>query len=152
MEKANVLFGFLFLWIIVSCQPVKNDNKAKEEKRIEKIRIKAADLGILTFISIDCDEFERTHFYDIDYSTTDTSEINDFLSQIAQLEPFDSIEWDVDTRAKIFLYSQNDTNTICASAPILTYNGWTYDMPEWLYDYIESLVDDYHKDKTKDSQ
>ena len=137
MKNTKYLISVLILLSIMSCQTSKTEIHKKENK-IEKIQIEAIDMEILTVISIDCDKF----IGDVDHSITDTAEINVFLSQLENLEPLDSGNWSVDTRAKIILYSANDTNTICVGLNILEYNDKFYDTPEWLVEYINNLTDD----------
>ena len=130
----------------MSCQTSETKKHEKEDK-IEKIQIKAMDMETLTVIRIDCDKF----IGDIDYSITDTAEINMILSNLKELMPLDSDNWGVDTRAKILLYSQNDTKTICVGFNILNYNDKFYNTPEWLIEYINNLVDkQYCTDKQVD--
>lgn len=129
--------------VIISCHIPKNDTK-KQNNIIEKIQIKATDLGILTIIDINCDKFENAFDDHINYYITDTAEINEFMNQITELQPLDSGNWSVDTRAKIILYSANDTNTICVGLNFLNYNNKFYDTSQWLIDYIENLVNEYY--------
>ena len=136
MKNTKYLISVLILLSIMSCQTSKTEIHKKENK-IEKIQIEAIDMEILTVISIDCDKF----IGDVDHSITDTAEINVFLSQLENLEPLDSGNWYVDTRAKIILYSANDTNTICVGLTFLEYNDKFYDTPEWLVEYINNLTD-----------
>lgn len=141
--KYSILVLILF---IMSCQTSETKKHEKEDK-IEKIQIEAMDMETLTVISIDCDKF----IGDIDYSITDTAEINIILGNLKELMPLDSGNWGVDTRAKILLYSQNDTNTICVGFNILNYNDKFYNTPEWLIEYINNLVDkQYCTDKQVD--
>lgn len=143
--KSSILV--LILLSIISCQ-TSETKKHEKENKIEKIQIKAMDMETLTFISIDCDKF----IGEIDYSITDTAEINVILSQLKNMEPLDSGNWNIDTRAKLVLYSANDTNTICASLFILKYNDKFYHTPEWLIDYIENLTNEYYDAKAKITQ
>ena len=137
MKNTKYLISVLILLSIMSCQTSKTEIHKKENKT-EKIQIEAMDMETLTVIRIDCDKF----IGDVDHSITDTAEINVFLSQLENLEPLDSGNWGVDTRAKIILYSANDTNTICVGLNILEYNDKFYNTPEWLVEYINNLTDD----------
>lgn len=140
----NTIYSIIVFLLLftMSCQ-----TSNKKENKIEKIQIEAMDMDILTTISIDCDKF----IGDVDYSITDTAEINVFLRQLENLEPLDSGNWSVDTRAKVILYSANDTNTICAGL-ILKYNDKFYHTPEWLIEYINNLTDECYDAKTKITQ
>ena len=142
-----MLLAITFL-MATSCQFIKNGNETAPENKIEKIQIEAMDMEVLTIIRIDCDKF----IGDVDHSITDTAEINVFISQLENLEPLDSGNWGVDTRAKIILYSANDTNTICVGLNILEYNDKFYDTPEWLIEYINSLTDECYAAKAKITQ
>ena len=137
MKNTKYSILVLILLSIMSCQTSETKKHEKEDK-IEKIRIEAMDMETLTVIRIDCDKI----IGDIDYSITDTAEINMILSNLKELRPLDSGNWGVDTRAKILLYSQNDTNTICVGLAFLEYNDKFYDTPEWLVEYINNLTDD----------
>lgn len=152
MKRVNGLLLAIIFLMVVSCQFTKNHNEIATENKIEKIQIKATDPYTCTFIRIDCDDFEFVFNNDyVNVSITDTMAINRFLSQLENLEPLDSGNWSVDTRAKILLYSQNDTNTICVGV-ILKYNDKFYDRPEWLLEYLINLTDEYYDAKTKISQ
>ena len=151
MKNTKYLISVLILLSIMSCQTSETKKHEKEDK-IEKIRIEATDPYTCTIVSIDCDDFESQFKNDyVDASITDTATINMFLSQLENLEPLDSGNWSVDTRAKIILYSANDTNTICAGV-ILKYNDKFYDRPEWLLEYINNLTDEYYDAKAKTAQ
>ncbi len=152
MKRMNGLLLAITFLMATSCQFTKNGNETEIENKIEKIQIKATDPYSCTLISIDCDDFESVFNNDyVDVSITDTATINMFLSQLENLEPLDSGNWSVDTRAKIILYSANDTNTICAGV-ILKYNDKFYDRPEWLLEYINNLTDEFYDAKKQISQ
>jgi hypothetical protein len=140
MKRINGLLIAITFLMATSCQFTKNGKETVTENKIEKIQIEAMDMEILTMISIDCDKY----IGDIDYSITDTAEINVILSNLKELIPLDSGNWCVDTRAKILLYSQNGTNTICVGFNFLNYNDKFYHTPEWLIEYINNLVNKHY--------
>ena len=152
MKRMNGLLLAITFLMATSCQFTKNGNETEIENKIEKIQIKATDPYSCTLISIDCDDFESVFNNDyVDVSITDTATINMFLGQLENLEPLDSGNWSVDTRAKIILYLANDTITICAGV-ILKYNDKFYDRPEWLLEYINNLTDEFYDAKKQISQ
>ena len=152
MKGTNGLLLAITFLMATSCQFIKNGNETAPENKIEKIQIEATDPYTCTLVGIDCDDFESEFKNDyVDVSITDTATINMFLSQLENLEPLDSGNWSVDTRAKIILYSANDTNTICVGN-ILEYNDKFYVRPEWLHEYLDNLTNEYYDAKAKIAQ
>lgn len=152
IKGTNGLLLAITLLIAISCQFAKNGDVTVTENKIEKIQIKATDPYSCTLIRIDCDDFESVFNNDyVDVTITDSATINMFLSQLGNLEPLDSGNWDVDTRAKIILYSADDTNTICTGV-VLKYNDKFYDRPKWLFEYLDNLTDEYYNAKAKITQ
>ncbi len=138
MKKINSLFVVIVFSTFISCQATKN--KTESMNKIEKVQIKSVDFSIMTFLSVECDNFEEYFKEYRQISITDTMVINELLNQMVELEPIDSTySKSVDTRAKIELFSKNDTNTICVGNLTLCMNNYIYKTPKKLIDFIEKI-------------
>jgi hypothetical protein len=138
MKKINSLLIVLIFSTFIYCQSTKNETENMD--KIEKVQIKSVDFSIMTFLSVECDKFEE---YFKEYkiiSLTDTAVINELLNKIDEVEPIDSTySKKIDTRAKIDLFSKNDTNTICVGNLTLHMNNSVYKTPQELIDFIEKI-------------
>lgn len=116
----------------------------KKDRGIKKIEIKVADFDIMTVMDVDCDDFER--YFSGEYSQvfiTDSVMIDRLSHILDRLELTDSSDYRwVDTRAKIYLYSDIDyskskTTTICVDQLRLNIDGKMYKTPQELINFIE---------------
>lgn len=138
MNKINNLFVVFIFSTFINCQISKNETE--DLNKIEKIQIKVVDFSIMTFLSVECDKYEK-YFKDIKIITiTDTVVINDLLAQIVEFELIDSsYSKSVDTRAKIELFSKKDTNIICVGNLTLYMNNKIYKTPNELIELISKI-------------
>lgn len=138
MKKINSLFVVLIVSTFIYCQNTKSDTGIMN--KIKKVQIKSVDFSIMTFLTVECDKFEEYFKEYRIYSFTDTVAINEFLSQIDKLEPIDSTySKSVDTRAKIELFSDKDTSTICVGNLTVYMFDNIYKTPQGLIDLIEKI-------------
>ncbi len=138
MEKINGLFIILIFLAFICCQSTKNE--ADNLNEIEKVQIKSVDFSIMTFLSVECDKFEEYFNEYRIFLITDTAAINELLNQIDEFEPIDSTyNKEIDTRAKINLFSKNDTTTICVGNLTLQVNNNIYKTPQGLVDFIVKI-------------
>lgn len=134
--KINSVLIVLMFSNFISCQNSKNENE--NINKIEKIQIKSVDFSIMTIISIECDKFEESFDNYRTVLITDTAIINELFVHIDTLQPIDSTySTNVNTRAKIDLFSKNDTNTICVGNLTLEMNNDIYRTPRRLIGFIE---------------
>lgn len=137
--KINSVLIVLMFSNFISCQNSKNENE--NINKIEKIQIKSVDFSIMTIISIECDKFEESFDNYRTVLITDTAIINELFVHIDTLQPIDSTySTNVNTRAKIDLFSKNDTNTICVGNLTLEMNNDIYRTPRRLIGFIEELA------------
>jgi hypothetical protein len=138
MRKISILIFCLLSSIYSFCQ--NKETYTASSNDIEKIQIEAVDFSILTFITVECTNFEK-HFPD--YRTLnieDKQTINKFLGQIENLEQVSSdYSLSVDTRAKMEIYTETGISTVCIGNLTLYLNGIYYKTPEKLIELIESL-------------
>ena len=138
MKKINSLSLILIISIFAFCQNVQNDNK--KVNRVKEVKIKLIDFSLMTFISVDCDKYEEYFKNYKVISITDSIEIQQFLQQMIKLEPIDSTySKSVDTRAKIELITDLDTNIICVGSLSLYKDKNVYKTPQGVIDCIEKL-------------
>jgi hypothetical protein len=136
MKIANI-FNILMILSFTHCQNTQNTQR----NNINQIKIKSVDFTILSIISVECDNFER-YFQECNtFLTTDTVVINEFLNQLTNMDPIDSsYSTSIDTRAKINLFSDADTNIICVGNLTLYMNGNIYKTPQKLIEKIEGTT------------
>lgn len=132
----NLLIVLMFCSSFINCQNYKNETG--ETSKIEKVQIKSVDFSIMTIISIVCDKFDDS--FD-DYRTvliTDTATINELLVHMNTLQPIDSTYSNfVNTRAKLDLYTTNDTTIVCVGNLTTQVNDDIYKTPRGLINFIE---------------
>lgn len=140
MRKISILIFCLLSSIYSFCQN-KETNTACSDS-IKKIQIKAVDFSILTFITVECSNFEM---YFPDYRTLNIEDkqiINKFLGQMKNLEQVSSdYSLSVDTRAVMEIFTETGISTVCIGNLTLYLNGIYYKTPEKLIELIESLND-----------
>lgn len=140
MKKMNSLSIVFMVLTFICCQ--NSNEKIKTLKNIEKIQIKSISFFITTIVSVECDRFEDYFKEPFTNSITDTVEINKLLKIIDKMEPIDSTYSNtVDVRAKINLFSKQDTNTICVGYLTVSMNNEIYKTPSELVDFIEAKFD-----------
>jgi hypothetical protein len=108
--------------------------------KIKKIQIESVDFSTMTFLSVECSEFEKYFKEYRTISITNLKIINEFLRYFGKLEPIDSTySKAVDTRAKVKLFTEADTSIICIGNLTLHMNENIYKTPQELIDFIENL-------------
>lgn len=111
MKKINSLFIVLAISTFAYCQNIRNDSE--NMNKIKRIQIESVDFSTMTFLSVECNEFEKYFKEYRTVSITNPKTINEFLRHLAKLEQIDSAySKAVDTRAKVKLFAEADTSVM----------------------------------------
>jgi len=134
-----IVAGFV---LVFSCVSRQKSQQSKEESKvvIDSVVIKHVEEIVFTFISISCDEFEKTFKKRyINRTFQDRVIIDSLLKILNNLEPLDTIySWTgVDTRATITLFSNQDSMKYCVDMAIILHQDFYYKTPQTLINVID---------------
>ena len=112
------------------------------DKEIPLVIIKHVDLvGIFSFMSISCEEFDNSFHEIMETDTirnsTKIAELYDYLNHLTPDNSSSSRR--IDTRAKIYITSSSDTAIVCLDRIESKINGQFYNTSDELRKYIEDL-------------
>jgi hypothetical protein len=138
MKKIISILVFSIIFVFSSCQNCKN--RVDDINKIDKIQIKSVDFSIMTIISVECDKFEEYFENYQTVSIVSPNIIRELLTFINELKPIDSTySKEIDTRAKITLYSKKDIISICMGNLTMRMNNNIYKTPNKLINLIEQI-------------
>jgi len=140
--------AFTCLLLLLFCNNFFVQNKKAQDlsdssqRKIDKIIIKSVSFDILTFADISCEKFnsfaENQHCI---HETTNHLEIQQILDILFNILPIDNNDYNgMDTRAKIYLFSENDRlDSVCVGRFTLEKEGELYKTPIELLEYIREV-------------
>ena len=109
--------------------------------KINRIVIKRVPFEIMTAVDIPCDDFEKVFSKDLEIiNLKDSLTINKCTCLLSDLELIDSTIYpNIDTRAKIEIYSPKDTLIICLNQFLTIKEGVKYKTSKALRDFVENM-------------
>ena len=134
MKRINSLFIIIMISsIFADCQ-----NTTSKMAKVKSVHIRSVDFSLMTFIAVNCDNFEEYFKNCKETTLTDSKKIERFWMQFSTLEPTDSTyNKNIDTRAKIELITEADTIHICIGNLSLSLDNVQYKTPDSLIYLIE---------------
>ena len=132
MKKINLL-TLLGIVIFLGCNIV-NNGKYKNDS-IVCAKIRKVDFDILTFADVDCDSFD-SFFENFENQQINKKATINYLQALICKSNVASSKVNMNTRAKIYLISINNIDTICIDQFHMYRDGKYYDTPNELIDYL----------------
>ncbi len=109
--------------------------------KTNRIVIKRVPFEIMTAVDIPCDDFEKAFSEKLEIKNLkDSLVINECVYLLSNLELSDSTIYpNIDTRAKIEIYSPKDTLIICLDQFLTIKEGVKYKTSKALRDFVENM-------------